>query len=120
RLPMSQFNLLFAIQMFIGVAAYVLFVIFAAIAAVIWPENVAFPKGSAIALYFTWILTILTPKIAGIADAALRAVQHYGGAARLLLGGVAETVFSFLLSSISMVGQTIFMAALLFGKTIAW
>jgi membrane glycosyltransferase len=120
RLPMSQFNLLFAIQMFVGVAAYVLFVIFAAISAVSWPENVAFPKNSAVALYFTWILMILTPKIAGLVDAALQSARLYGGTARLVLGGIAETIFSFLLSSISMVGQSIFMAALLFGKTITW
>jgi membrane glycosyltransferase len=120
RLPMSQFNLMFAMQMFIGVAAFVLFVVFAAIAAVMWPADVEFPAGSAIGLYVLWILMILTPKIAGLVDAALRSAKLYGGGARLFFGGLVETVFSFLLSSISMVGQTIFMAALLFGKTITW
>jgi membrane glycosyltransferase len=120
RLPMSRFNLLFALQMFIGVAAFVLFVIFAAVAAVIWPANVAFPTASALGLYVVWILMLLTPKIAGFVDAVLKSSKLYGGALRLLLGGIAETVFGFLLTSISMVGQSIFMAALLFGKTISW
>jgi membrane glycosyltransferase len=45
---------------------------------------------------------------------------RYGGIGPLLLGGAAETVFSTLLTAISNVGQTIFMAALLFGRTITW
>ena len=120
RLPMSQFNLLFALQMFIGVAAFVVFVIVAAFAATMWPSNVEFPTGSALSLYIVWILMLLTPKIAGFIDAALISSKLYGGTARLLLGGLVETIFGFLLTSISMVGQAIFMAALLFGKTISW
>jgi membrane glycosyltransferase len=61
-----------------------------------------------------------TPKIAGFVDAALKSSKHNGGTARLLLGAIVETIFGLLLTSISMVGQSIFMAALLFGKTISW
>jgi len=120
RLPMSQFNLLFALQMFIGVAAFVLFVIFAAVAAVMAHGSAGFPTGSALALYTVWLLMLHTPKLAGFVDAALKSSKLYGGNARLLLGGIVETIFGLLLSSISMVGQSIFMAALLFGKTISW
>jgi membrane glycosyltransferase len=120
RLPMSQFNLLFALQMFIGVAAFIVFVIAAAFAAVIWPAEVEFPTGSTLGLYVVWISMLLTPKIAGFIDAALKSSTLYGGNARLLLGGVVETIFGFLLTAISMIGQSIFMAALLFGKTITW
>lgn len=120
RKPISKFNLLFALQMFIGVAAFISFVVLAAVAAAIWPADVAFPVGSALAFYVLWVLTCLTPKIAGLADAMLRSAEQYGGARRLLVGGAFESVFSFLLTSISWLGQAIFMAALLFGRTITW
>jgi len=120
RLATSRFNILFAIQMFVGVAAFILFVVLAALAAVVWPEGVAFAIGSALALYLLYIFMFLTPKIAGILDAILRSPSRYGGIARLLIGGFVDTVFGFLLTAISMVGQAMFMAALLFGRTIHW
>jgi membrane glycosyltransferase len=120
KLPMSRFNILFALQMFIGVAAFVAFVALAAIAAVMWPADVVFPLASAAWLYALWVVMILTPKFAGLADAILRSPKLYGGKTRLLFGALFETVFSFLLSSISMVGQTMFMIALLFGRKIGW
>jgi len=61
-----------------------------------------------------------TPKLAGLLDAILRSAKRYGGAARLLIGGLVETLFTFILVPISMVGQTLFMIALLFGRTMAW
>jgi membrane glycosyltransferase len=120
RLPTSRFNILFAIQMFIGVAGLVVFVALAAIEAVIWRSDTPFPTGSALALYVTWLIMYFTPKLAGLADAVLRSAKRYGGTARLLIGGVVETLFTFILVPISMVGQTLFMVALLFGRTMAW
>jgi membrane glycosyltransferase len=63
---------------------------------------------------------LLTPKIAGILDAILRSPARYGGIARLLGGGLLDTLFGFLLTAISMVGQTIFMTALVFGRSVRW
>lgn len=120
RKPMSKFNILFALQMFIGVAAFILFVMLAAVAAALWPANVAFPAGSALAFYVLWVLMFLTPKFAGVADAMLRSADAYGGKARLLSSVAFETVFSLLLTTISWLGQAIFMAALLFGRAITW
>jgi membrane glycosyltransferase len=120
KLPMSQFNILFALQMFLGVAAFLVFVVFAAIACILWPATVPFATVSAFAFYLLWIVMIFFPKIAGVIDAALRSPTRYGGAGRLYTGAVVDTIFTFFLSPISMVGQTIFMTALLFGKTITW
>jgi membrane glycosyltransferase len=39
---------------------------------------------------------------------------------RLFAGAFVETIFTVFLSSISMIGQTIFMSALLFGRAISW
>jgi membrane glycosyltransferase len=120
KLPTSRFNILFAIQMFVGVAAFVLFTIFTALACVMWPANMPFAAGSALALYLLYIFMFLTPKIAGVLDAILRSPARYGGTARLLAGGLVDTLFGFLLTSISMVGQSMFMAALVFGRSIRW
>ncbi|MCC6946848.1 MAG: glucans biosynthesis glucosyltransferase MdoH [Bradyrhizobiaceae bacterium] len=117
---MSRFNIFFALQMFIGVAALILFVMLAAVAAALWPATVAFPAGSALAFYLLWIFMFLTPKFAGIADAMLRSADTYGGKARLLSSAAFEAVFSLLLTSISWLGQAIFMTALLFGRAITW
>jgi membrane glycosyltransferase len=120
RLPTGRFNIAFAIQMFVGVAAYISFVVLAAIAVAIAPAGSAFPIGSALLFYLLWFLMLITPKIAGVLDAALRSSERYGGLRWLLVGASAETVFTLLLMAITMVGQTIFMAALLLGKTITW
>jgi membrane glycosyltransferase len=106
--------------MFVGVAAFVLFVILAAIAAVAAAPGAVFPIGSALVFYIVWYVMFITPKLAGIADAALRSPARYGGLRRLLLGGAVETFFSTLLTTISNVGQTLFMTALLFGRAITW
>lgn len=120
RLATGKFNIAFAIQMFVGVAAYVVFIALAAVAVAIADSDDPFPVVSALGLYLTWIVMYLTPKFAGVADAALRSVERYGGIRQLLQGAAIDTVFTFLLSSISMVGQTIFMVALLFGRKITW
>lgn len=116
----SRFNIIFAIQMFVGVAAFILFVLLSAVAAAQWPDNLPFPVGSALALYLVYVFMLLTPKIAGILDAILRSPSRYGGIGRLLGGGLLDMVFGFLLTSISMVGQAIFMSALVFGRSVRW
>jgi membrane glycosyltransferase len=120
RLPTSRFNIAFAIQMFVGVAAYILFVVFAAIAVATAAPGAPFPVGSALLFYLVWFLMLITPKIAGVIDAALRSAKRYGGLGWLLLGAAVETVFNLMLTAITMVGQTIFMAALVFGRKITW
>jgi membrane glycosyltransferase len=116
----TRFNIAFAIQMFVGVAAYILFIVFAAIAAAVAAPGALFPVGSALLFYLVWFFMLITPKIAGIIDVALRSPKHYGGLGRLLLGAAAETIFNLMLTAITMVGQTIFMGALLFGRKITW
>lgn len=120
KLPTSRFNILFAIQMFVGVAAFILFIVLTALACVMWPVGVPFATSSALGLYLLYIFMFLTPKIAGLLDAILRSSARYGGTAWLLIGGLVDTIFGFLLTSISMVGQAMFMAALVFGRSVRW
>jgi membrane glycosyltransferase len=118
--PTSRMQIAMAIQMFLVSPSIVLFVIFAALAAALTPPGTPFPVVSAFALYLAFVLMYLAPKFFGMADAILGAPRRYGGAVRILLGGIVETAFTFLLVPISMFNQALFMAALLFGRNAGW
>jgi membrane glycosyltransferase len=118
--PTSRMQIALAIQMFVGSAGLVIFVALAAIAAARWPRDVAFPLASAAGLYVVWILLYLAPKLFGLIDALVGSARRYGGAARLVAGGLVETVFNFLLVPIQMFGDTVLMFGLLFGRTVIW
>jgi membrane glycosyltransferase len=118
--PTSRMQIAMAIQMFLVSPAIVLFLICAAIAAALFPSGGAFPTASALAFYLVFVVMYLSPKFFGIADALLRAPKRYGGVARILTGGLVETIFTFLLLPISMFNQTLFMAGLLFGRNAGW
>ena len=118
--PTSRMQIAMAIQMFLVSPAIVLFLICAAIAAALFPFGAAFPAASALAFYLAFVVMYLSPKFFGIADALLRAPKRYGGVARILAGGLVETIFTFLLLPISIFNQTLFMAGLLFGRNAGW
>jgi membrane glycosyltransferase len=118
--PTSRMQIAFAIQMFLVSPAILLFVILAALAAALLPPGAAFPAGSTFAFYLAFVAMYLSPKFFGMADALLRARPRYGGALRILIGGIAETVFTFLLVPVSMFNQTLFMTGLVFGRKTGW
>lgn len=66
-------------------------------------SQAAFPVTSAKALYATFLLMYLSPKIAGLIDAAATRgeVQRFGGALRFGLSAVIEIVFSFLQGAVT-------------------
>jgi membrane glycosyltransferase len=119
--PMSRFQLAWAILMFLGVPATTLMVALAPLKA-LDADVVAFPAGLAIALYLTFLAMYLAPKLAGLADILLTrgAVARYGGLPRFLIGAVVEAVFSFLVGAVTTFRLTIFMAGLLFGRSVVW
>ncbi|HXY90177.1 MAG TPA: glycosyltransferase family 2 protein, partial [Xanthobacteraceae bacterium] len=118
--PTSRMQIAFAIQMFLVSPAVVLFVILAALAAAQFPAGAAFPTASALAFYLVLVVMYLSPKFFGIADALLRSPRRYGGVLRILVGGLVETVFTFLLLPVSMFNQTLFMTGLVFGRNAGW
>jgi membrane glycosyltransferase len=118
--PTSRMQIAMAIQMFLVSPSIVLFVIFAALEAALSRPNGAFPAAAALAFYIAFVLMYLAPKFFGMADAIVRAPKRYGGVVRILVGGMVETLFTFLLVPISMFNQTLFMAALLFGRDAGW
>jgi membrane glycosyltransferase len=119
--PMSRFQLAWAILMFLGTPAWTLFIALAAVKPFM-ADAAVFPAGSAIALYVTFLLMYLSPKIAGFVDilASARESARYGGRLNFIAGAVTELVFSFLLGAVSTFRVTIFMVGLLFGKTVSW
>jgi membrane glycosyltransferase len=64
----------------------------------------------------------LAPKLAGIVDAILTPgeVSRFGGPLRFALSAVTEILFSLLLGAVTTIRTSIFMIALLFGKSITW
>jgi membrane glycosyltransferase len=120
--PMSRFQLVWAILMFLGIPAWTFLI--AALPLAAWQmRNVTqFPAGLAIGLYVVFFTMYLSPKIAGLIDAVLTpgGVQRYGGPLRFALSAAIEVVFSFLQGAVSTIRTTIFMIGLAFGKSVVW
>ena len=118
----SRFQLIWATFMFLGVPAWTLMIaLLPALAgdALLLP---GFSSTSAKALFVTFMLMHLTPKLAGLLDAALTPgeMQRFGGPLRMTASATIEIVFSFLIGSISGLRVTIFMLGLPFGKSVVW
>ncbi len=121
-LPMSRFQLVWAILMFLGIPAWTLMI--ALLPVLVWEARGIedYPATLAITLYTLFFLMYLSPKIAGLADAMLTrgGVARYGGRLRFAASAVIELVFSFLLGAVSTIRTSIFMIGLMFGKSVTW
>jgi len=121
-LPMSRFQLTWAILMFIGIPAWTLMI--ALLPLVAWEAQSVpdYPASLAAGLYVLFFTMYMSPKIAGLADAVLTpgGVARYGGRLRFAASAVIELVFSFLLGAVSTIRTTIFMIGLMFGKSVNW
>ncbi|MEQ1652389.1 MAG: glucans biosynthesis glucosyltransferase MdoH [Hyphomicrobium sp.] len=120
--PISRFQLVWAILMFVGIPAWTLMIALLPLAALDGLGQPDFPAASAQALYLTFLLMYLSPKIAGLIDAVTTPgeVQRFGGAWRFGLSAVIEVVFSFLQGAVTTIRTSLFMIGLLLGKSIVW
>ncbi|MEZ5842631.1 MAG: glucans biosynthesis glucosyltransferase MdoH [Hyphomicrobiaceae bacterium] len=120
--PMSRFQLVWAILMFLGLPAWTLMIALTPVAAYEARAIADFPAGLAVALYVGFFVMYLMPKIAGLLDAMLTrgGVARYGGAMRFAASAVVELVFSFLQGAVSTIRTTIFMLGLPFGVQVTW
>ena len=119
--PMSRFQLVWAILMFLGIPAWTLMIALLPVAAY-QSRGTDFPLELAIGLYVTFFAMYLMPKIAGLLDAMLTrgGVARYGGWLRFIPSAAIELVFSFLQGAVSTIRTSIFMIGLLFGKSVVW
>ncbi len=120
--PMSRFQLIWAIMMFIGIPAWTAIVALAALKPFDGEPPEAFPAGRAIGLYVVFLIMYLAPKLAGFLDIAATpgGLRRYGGAARFIAGCLMEVVFSLLQGASTTLRTSLFMIGLLFGRTATW
>ncbi|MGD9801860.1 MAG: glucans biosynthesis glucosyltransferase MdoH [Hyphomicrobiaceae bacterium] len=120
--PMSRFQLVWAVLMFLGLPAWTFMI--AALPISAWQaQGIAnYPTGLAIGLYIAFFAMYLSPKIAGLIDAILTkgGVATFGGPVRFTISAALEIVFSFLQGAISSFRTTVFMVGLAFGKSVVW
>jgi membrane glycosyltransferase len=121
-LPLSRFQLAWAMLMFIGIPAWTLMIALLPAAAYEARSIPNYPVDLAIGLYAAFFLMYLAPKIAGLVDAALTkgGMRTYGGPVRFTLSALLELVFSFLQGAISTIRTSVFMVGLAFGKSVIW
>jgi membrane glycosyltransferase len=120
--PMSRFQLVWAVLMFLGLPAWTFMVATLPLSA--WQaQGIAdYPTGLAIGLYVAFFAMYLAPKIAGLIDAVLTrgGVATFGGPVRFAASAVIEIVFSFLQGAVSSFRTTVFMIGLALGKSVVW
>ncbi|MCO5091588.1 glucans biosynthesis glucosyltransferase MdoH [Bosea sp. (in: a-proteobacteria)] len=116
--PMSRFQLVWAILMFLALPAWTLMIALLPLKAFEDRAIADYPAGLAIGLYLLFLTMHLAPKLAGFADVLMTrgAVPSYGGGLRFLVSAVIETVFSFLQGAVSSFRTTLFMVGLAFGR----
>ncbi|MBB3770472.1 membrane glycosyltransferase [Angulomicrobium tetraedrale] len=122
-LPMSRFQIAWAMLMYVGALAWIAFMVLAALKAFDTERlDEPFPAGLGLTLFAITFLLSLAPKIAGLIDVLLRPGERrrYGGTGRLLGGAFLELVFSVLLGPVVALRVAIFMVGLAFGRTVTW
>lgn len=120
--PISRFQLVWAILMFIGIPAWTLMIGLLPFATLDALRLTDFPLTSAKTLYIVFLFMYLSPKIAGLIDAATTPgeIRRFGGAWRFSASAAIEIVFSFLQGAVTTIRTSLFMVGLLFGKSILW
>ncbi|RIA55023.1 glucans biosynthesis glucosyltransferase MdoH [Dichotomicrobium thermohalophilum] len=117
----SRVQLFIAIMMYLSAAAWMAMVTLGAVKAASGKLEGLDPV-IGIGLFVTVITMSLTPKMTGLADAALApgGVARYGGALRFSLGALVEILFMMLLAPVIAFALTVFMAGLVFRRSVRW
>jgi membrane glycosyltransferase len=121
--PVSRYQLMLAIMMFIGSPAWIGLLVLATIALVSFDSPARFIRPDVGNVLFVWVLVMwFSPKIATFIDLLLRPDDRnaFGGAARIIVNFAIETVYSILLCPILWISHAIFLAGLLFNREIGW
>lgn len=121
-LPVSRFQLFWAVSMFIGAPAWTAIISLAPVAAARAADG--FPSGSLKAFYALFLTLHFAPKLAGFLDVAMTrgsgGLRRYGGAFRFLLAAVVETFSSFVIGAVTSLNVSLLLIALPFGHSYDW
>jgi membrane glycosyltransferase len=121
--PVSRYQLLLAILMFIGSPAWIGLLVLGTLAVGLEDSPSGFINpGAGTALFVCVLVMWFSPKIASAIDILLRPRlrRAFGGAGLFGINYAIETVYSILLCPILWFGHTIFLTGLLFGREIGW
>lgn len=120
--PISRFQLLWAILMFVGIPAWTVMIAVLPLATLDALAIADFPVVSAQLLYLTFLGMYLSPKIAGFLDVLTTPGEavRFGGRPRFMANAGLELVFSFLQGAVTTIRTSVFMLGLPFGKSITW
>ena len=119
--PMGRWQLVQAILLFAGAPFHELFLCGAAAAAA--TDRVStFPAGAAMLLTLAWSGALYLPKLLGYLEVMISRTKRegYGGAARFLVGVLAETAFTLIYDAIAPVSKTAAIVRLMFGTRTGW
>ncbi|HLH90928.1 MAG TPA: glucans biosynthesis glucosyltransferase MdoH [Xanthobacteraceae bacterium] len=121
--PVSRYQLVFAILMFLGSPAWIALLVLGTLAAAAAPTPADFIRADAgIALFVATMIMWLSPKLATFVDVLTRGKERwsFGGTVRFVASSAGETVFSLLLAPIMWFGHTLFLARLPLRRTVGW
>ena len=121
--PISRFQLVFAILMFVGAPAWMVLVgLFSLRDLIVGTAHPLFRAEAAGWSLILMMAMIFAPKIASSIRVLLHPAERrsFGGGFRFVGNLLLETVFTSLLAPIMAVTQTIFLGGLALGRTIGW
>jgi membrane glycosyltransferase len=121
--PVSRYQLVLAILMFIGSPAWVGLLGLATAALVMCDDPASIMRSDIGEMLLAWVLVMwFSPKIAGALDVLLAPKERraFGGAGRFIVNFSIETIYSIVLCPILWISHTIFLFGRLFNRDIAW
>jgi membrane glycosyltransferase len=121
--PVSRYQLVLAILMFIGSPAWIGLLGLTTAALVVCDDPADIMRSDFGSALIAWVLLMwFSPKIAGALDVLLspRERRTFGGAGRFTVNFVIETVYSIVLCPILWISHTIFLVGRLFNRDVHW
>jgi membrane glycosyltransferase len=121
--PVSRYQLMLAILMFVGSPAWIGLLVLGTLAAALSDTPADFIRADAGRVWFACVLVMwFSPKIMTAIDILLqpRLRRAFGGTGLFIVNYLIETLYSIVLCPILWLGHTIFLAGLLFGREIGW
>jgi membrane glycosyltransferase len=121
--PVSRYQLVFAILMFLGSPAWIALLLIGSAAVALAPTPADFMRGDAgIAVLILVLAMWFAPNIATVMDVLTRAELRslFGGGIRFGASFVLTVVFVVLVVPIMWASHTLFLLRLLFGRTVGW